>query len=251
MKKAMMTEMDRAMSGEKVEFGWMEQPTPKQTEKPAAPDVNALQTQIAELKGTLAGMQAGQPSAYKPFPQRPVLPTDVDWSKLPSAITDPEGYGKAVATAVQTVERNKKILEDFDREQAAAQQKALDTMFDDFTAKYPDHAKNREAVEFWAEKAVKNAAARRIDAGEYMFGKPEKFYGDVVKLMDENGFGPKKAEDEGEGDEEPLNRGMGIPGGANGGNPGERRQPQASGIPPENSMLATMRKFQMESGFHA
>lgn len=238
------TVMEQALQGTPVKLDWMEDdPAPKQ----AAPDpVKALELQLAELKGQLMAQQASNGAQnYTPPAIRPSLNTQPDFSKLPDPVADAPGYAKAVQEAIDQAGKNKAYLDQWDAAALKKAQTATNKLHKDFETKYPDYAKNKKAVEIFAEEAVEDAVANGLDANKYMFSQREQFFKDVVKKMDDGGFSKKPleaADDEGD-DDSGVNRAVGIPDGSQGGGAGKT----AKAAEPA-SMFSGLNKWRQSTG---
>lgn len=231
--------------GQPMELSWME--TPEPVKQAAAPDPMAeLQRTVADLKAQVMAGQATNAvlSSQPMFEARPNLNTEPDFSKLPEPAD--AGYPAAVAQAIATAAANKEALSKWEGNQRAKASKATEKLFADFKKEYPDYAKNRKAVEVFAEEVVEDVDARHMDAAKYMFSQPKAFFTDIVAKMDEAGFGKKALEKDPDADEDD-NRADGIPGG---GEASDGTPVKASKAKQPDSMFAGLTGWQQKTGFH-
>lgn len=246
--------MAQALGGNPAELAWMEDPSEKleadaAAKKAAADPMTMLTNQIAELKGTLAGMQ----SAGKNLPAmpnvkvRPNLSVEPDLKGLPDPLVDGQKYGQELGQRYMVADQNRRILEQWDTNHRNEITATHDRMMGAFKKKYPDYAKSNTAIDVFAEEAAKDAETQRLDLNQYMFGNTEQFFKDIVAKMDEAGFGGKKEEEEDTVDAE-VNRALGMP---DGGSPAGPAGKGLASTTPVTSITSEVNKWQTQHGFHA
>lgn len=185
-----------------------------------------------------------------PVQTQQLLPTEVDLKDLPDPVSDPTGYAKAVA------DRTRQALENAARNQQVVatsqnlQTNRLNALWEDFSDKYADYAKNPGRVRYLAQEVAAKAEARGRDVQKYMY--TPQFMADVVTLYDKE-FGKPQGEDDGDGtddgegtvlDKDDLRTG-GIPGGG----PKTSKPPKNTEDEQGVSIMEGVRSWQQKTGF--
>lgn len=180
---------------------------------------------------------------------QPIISTRVEGPQLlelPDPVADPKAYAEALR-------KNIRAELDFERQQERAQFQEQNTMqqrtnglWNDFSTKHSDYAKDPERVKIAATQVAEAARARGVDVNKYMFLTPDQFMNDVKAKMDSFGWG-KQAEGGDDDDDDDEIRTAGISGGLeSGGRPSSvSKQDQQAG-----SIYDGIKEWQAKTGFH-
>ena len=224
-----------------------DEPAEKDDGKAKEPSVADLMAQITALNSRIDTSERTN-LALMANPTHEVRSTVVtkpqlDMTKLPDPVNEPEAYATAVAERT-----NKYISEQFQVQQTQQQEsKAQDTRLQNlwgrFEDKYEDYAGDQRKVEFAASEAIREAQARGMDVQKYMFGASEHFFADVVKKMDEV-FGKPGKNDPEQDDPTDTSRSTHIFGGLESG--GRMSKPSKEDV---GDMVKEIHDLQKRTGF--
>ena len=192
------------------------------------------------------------------IPEMP-KPVEPNYEGLPDPIDDPIGYTKGVDAARAKAEEENAAAQDAYDEAVAAyeeqQQHQIQSLYNDFSEKYPEYAKNNSRVDYLAETIVAKKQKEGIDGMKYML-TGSRFFNDLISEYDKVFGSPEKSEDEEKpavdeltgfrhGDELPLSRTDGIPGGTE---PSSKSK-EPSDSEEKGNMLDEVGSLQRASGF--
>lgn len=231
--------------------------------------MHALQEQIAMLRENQQRSARGVTSLLSQTggTAEPTIAT-FNTDGLPDPVTDPQGYAREIANRGASVIASQRAHDAWVQENTVRQSKALDTIWHDFSEKYPEYASHEKLVQAAVGNLVSSAQTRRLDVNKMIFGDTENFFADVKKEMEDMAGGANifTTGDEDEGDEndggasnaagasgdaleagdEDLGRTAGVFGGQDSGG---RPNPSAK-KDVDMDMFAEIRKFQQKEGWH-
>ncbi len=224
----------------------------QQSADAGADEIGALKAQIAALTGQLDQVTQTNLalSTQRAVAVPPRTPGDVDLTGLPSADEDPEGYVRGFMNKVRENEAQKAEYarwEQEQQEQVAARRNAL---WSQFQTQHAAYAGDPDKVAIAVQRVTAAKQQLGIDMDKYMAVAQPAFFADVVSEYDK--FFGKPAGSDDDDDDADDNRTAGLPGGREAGgrfnldNDDPEDQTEAANA----DMLASIREFQIKSGFH-
>lgn len=257
--------------------------------KTAAPAITA-EMLLAKIDAIGAENKSLRASNMALMSQAPVVtqvsapPAAVNLDGLPDPVQSPKEYAAEIAKRVSA--HTNAVVNHATSTQTTAQtnKQRIDNLFNDFSSQFPELAKNRDRLEFIAQKVVNKAKESGINAEKYMFQAKDQFFADIndeygkvftavapakaadvvaEPLIDNadpvataeqtGGIGAALEEDEDDTDD---GRSQGIFGGAESGNrqsaPGRSKEEDAArakqGIK-SGDLIDDLQKMQQKSGF--
>lgn len=164
----------------------------EQKDTKAKPETNQSNAEVAELRAQLAAlqsrldMQSRSQTALttRQGPEIPPQPPKIDMKQAPNPMDDPEGYANFVNRGIELRVQYEKDLFDFNNRQAAAISQQTQNLWDAFSSRYKDHAKDTKRVAIAAREVADRAKANRRDVDKYMYDTPDEFMKDVAAEMD-------------------------------------------------------------------
>lgn len=176
--------------------------------------IAAFEAKIAALEGRLAsgGSDREAPAPQRGLPTPPMKP-QIDYSKAPDPIQDPQGYAAFVHNATQATITYEKEAYQWQQRVAQSQAGRVEALWTSFRENHADKAKDETRVEVAAQRVVARAQAAGIDTDKYMFEQSGKFLKDVASEIDK--LWPSS--DNGQGDDDDDDDMTDLPGGQAGG----------------------------------
>jgi hypothetical protein len=154
--------------------------------------INALEGSLERQRKTNLALMSQNPAQN--FQPGPGPAPQLSYEGLPDPVTDPDGYGRAMA------ERNQRYLTELNQYQAAQQapQNDLATkaerLWGDFRENYPAYTEeDKDRVDYVAGKVIRKMTSKGVDVNRYVFGASEDFFEDVDKEFQKM-FGGKAPE---------------------------------------------------------
>lgn len=167
-------------------------PTQPPQNQQSSAEVAELKAQIAALQGRLDSQsRANTALTTRQGPEVAPQPPQIDFKQAPNPVDDPEGYAAFITRAINVQVQHEKDMFYHQQGQQQSLQQRTDYLWNEFSAKYPDHAKDDRRVAIAAKEVVARAQAKRQDIDKYMYDNSEAFMQDVVKEM-EALWGPVK-----------------------------------------------------------
>lgn len=171
------------------------------TTKSDAPDVSG---QLAELIKRVDQLQA-ENAAFRSYSQQPQqvvvqaqpqaqTPTNDD--AMPDPVLDADNYAKWLLKRTEALITTRMEASQKAVAEQTSNANAYDNLWNGFLEQEGNDvwADEPEKVQVAALKVSKKLQARGIDVNRYMFGSPELFYADVVKMLEDD-FGRPATED--------------------------------------------------------
>src|SRR5690606_29580715 len=139
-----------------------------QQQAQAAPDVLALQKQIADLNAQISNMQKTNLALMQTPKVAPQAPGPLNLQGLPDPTLEPEKYAAEVAKRTEAHMAAQRRYEQEIASQEGAQNQTLNAVWEDFKERHGAYAQDPEKVEIVARRVAAKAAARGIDVNRYI-----------------------------------------------------------------------------------
>lgn len=191
--------------------------TTKQTANQPNAEVAELRAQIAALQSRLDGQSRAHTAIQTRQVEVPPQPPKIDMKQAPNPVDDPEGYAVFVQNAIDAKVQYEKDLFDWQNRQQVSVAQQTQNLWDSFSAKYKDYAKDTKKVAIAAREVTDRARAARRDVDKYMYDTSDEFMRDVAAEMDALWGKPKATEQSADVEVDDENEDDGRTGGLFGG----------------------------------
>lgn len=106
-------------------------------------------------------------------------PKDINLDNLPDPAAEPAKYAAELAKRVSAHTAATVNYASQTQNATQTRKQRTESLFSDFNTQFPELAKNRDRLEFVAQKVVARAQAAGIDAEKYMFTAKDQFFADI------------------------------------------------------------------------